>query len=112
MKNSKILAASLAGAMILGASSFAFADPAIFNMVPADPPTTVGIDCTANTGVKNRGMIITAFKTEGFGGDASSSLHDDLTNPYFIGLGFDGDNVGDLWEFFAETFGECSTPAG
>ncbi len=110
MRNSKILAASLAGAMILGASSFAFADPAGFNLVPADPPTTVGIDCSAITWVKNRGMIITVFKA--LADDASSSPHDDLTNQFFIDLGFDGDNVGDLWKFFAETFGECSTPAG
>lgn len=111
MRISKILSASLAGALILSTSSFANAGDMTFSLVPADPPTTVGIDCTVTSGlgVKNRGLIITLFKTFF---DASNSPHDDLSNPFFIGLGFDGDNVGDLWKFFAETFGECSTPAG
>lgn len=109
MRNSKILAASLAGALILSTSSFANAGDMTFSLVPADPPTTVGIDCTVPTagvgGVKNRGMVITVFKTF-FG--ASNSPHDDLL--FFEE--FEGDNVGDLWKFIAEEFGECSTPAG
>lgn len=105
MRNSKILAASLAGAMFAAASSSAFG-ASTFSLLPMDLPTT-GIDCTAITGVKNRGMIITVFKAAG---DASANPHDDLL--FFQSLGVDIDNVGDLWKFFAETFGECSTPAG
>lgn len=111
MRISKILSASLAGALILSTSSFANAGDMTFSLVPADPPTTVGIDCTVTSGlgVKNRGLIITLFKTFF---DASNSPHDDLSNPFFIAraeeLEVDLDNVGDLWKLFDK----CPTPAG
>ncbi len=67
MNNSKILTASLAGALILATSTFAYADPPLFNLVPADPPLNGKVDCSeilAPFGFfpKNLGQELTIIK--------------------------------------------------
>lgn len=90
MRISKKLTAALAGALILGTSTFAYADPGVFSLVPADPPLNGRVDCTDAFGEafapKNPGQISTILKA--FGGP-SASVHDQ-----FIIFGVD--NGGDL----------------
>ena len=67
MRISKGISTSLAGALILGTSTFANADPGMFSLVPADPPLNGKVDCSqilAQFGFfpKNLGQELTIFK--------------------------------------------------
>lgn len=92
MRISKKLTAALAGALVLGTSTFAYADPPIFSLVPADPPLNGKVDCSDVFGgfmdlrPKNLGQELTIFKA--FNG-VSFSIHDAF-------LFDDFDTVGDL----------------
>ncbi len=98
MNISKILSASLAGALILGTSTFAYADPPIFSLVPADPPLKGKVDCSDVFGgfmdlrPKNLGQELTIFK-------AFNGVNFSIRSAFLFEEEFDPDtfdNAGDL----------------
>lgn len=96
MKKLTIPVAGLVSAVMLGSSSAAYADPPIFNMVPADPPLVGKVDCTAEgLGTKNIGMTLTFIKSwTALGFDVTEGMQDQAE---FFGL----DNAGEFMKVIA-----------
>ena len=94
MKRSAIPVAMMAAAMMLGASSAAYADDTLFSLVPAEPPLDVGLVCSSVfLTIKNPGLTITWIKAQPWSNGASHNLHDDA-----IALGFE--NPAELIKIF------------
>lgn len=101
MKNSAIPVAMMAAAMMLGASSAAYAaehNVALFGLVPANPPLNGKVDCSDVFGgfmdlrPKNLGQELTIFK-------AFNGANFSLRTAFLFEEEFDPDNfdnVGDI----------------
>lgn len=98
---SKKLSAALAGALILGTSTFANAVDTTFSFVSADPPFNGRVDCSAvfasyGISLKNPGQVLTLIKAFT---DAGNNMH---RQAEFVGL----DNSGDM--FKSKIFEDCN----